>query len=207
MGAVTGTVTIGLDVGQRRDPTALCVVESEQRRCPDRGDSNETHFHVRHLERLALGMPYPLVAERVKAVAHGVTKRIGRRARLYVDATGVGLPVIDVLRAAKVEAEIVAVFLVHSGRRTEERGEVKLGKEWLVSRLQALLQARRVELPATAEALALAAELLTYEVRRSEHDTEQYGAFRLGAHDDLVTALGLAVQEDERPMGNLRFLN
>ena len=39
-------------------------------------------------------------------------------------------------------------------------------------------------------------ELLDYEIRVTEDANDHYGAFRVGAHDDLVTALGLATQED-----------
>jgi hypothetical protein len=39
-------------------------------------------------------------------------------------------------------------------------------------------------------------ELLDYEIRIDDNARERYGAFRVGTHDDLVTALGLAVQED-----------
>jgi hypothetical protein len=45
---------------------------------------------------------------------------------------------------------------------------------------------------------AMKDELLDYEIRISEDANERYGAFKVGAHDDLVTALGLAVQ-DRRP--------
>ena len=36
-----------------------------------------------------------------------------------------------------------------------------------------------------------------YEIRVSEDANDRYGAFRTGTHDDLVTALGLAVQTDQ----------
>jgi hypothetical protein len=75
-----------------------------------------------------------------------------------------------------------------------ERGEVKLGRGWLVSRLQVLLQGDRLHLPTTAEARALAEELLEYEIKVDPDGDARFGAFRVGAHDDLVTALGLAVQ-------------
>lgn len=78
--------------------------------------------------------------------------------------------------------------------------EVSLGKAFLVSRLQALLQTRRLHLPRSPEAEALAQELLDYEIRVDENANDRYGAFRVGTHDDLVTALGLAVQSD-RPAG------
>jgi len=182
-----------VDIGQRRDPTAIAVVEEEERR------DTETHHMVRHLERLPLGSPYPVVAERVAAVVGGVhSATSGESPTLYVDATGVGTPIVDVLRAAGVGdlARLVAVYFTHGDRRKVERGEVKLGKAWLVSRMQALLQSGMLHLPRTAEAEALGRELLDYEIRVTEDANDRYGAFRVGTHDDLVTALGLATQED-----------
>jgi hypothetical protein len=82
-------------------------------------------------------------------------------------------------------------------RRPAKRGERRLGEpgEGLAGlRLQALLQAGRLHLPRIDEAQALAQELLDYEIRVSEDANDRYGAFRVGTHDDLVTALGLAVQ-------------
>lgn len=128
-----------------------------------------------------------------------VARRAGERPTVYVDATGVGIPVVDALRATATGVRIVPVFFTHGDRRTEKRGEIRLGKALLVSRLQALLRTGRVHLPRTREADALAAELLDYEIRVGENAHDRYGAFRVGAHDDLVTALGLAVQDDERP--------
>ena len=188
-----GAVTVGVDVGQRRDPTAIAVVEQEERR------STENHHMVRYLERLPLGSPYPAVAERVAAVVQGVhLVTSGEAPILYVDATGVGTPVVDVLRAASVGdlAQLKAVFFNHGDRRKVERGEVRLGKAWLVARMQTLLQSGLLHLPRNAEAQVLAQELLDYEIRITEDANDRYGAFRVGAHDDLVTALGLATQED-----------
>jgi hypothetical protein len=187
-----GSVTVGVDIGQRRDPTAIAVVEQVRR-------STETHHMARHLERLPLGSPYPVVAERVAVVIQGVhAATSGESPTLYVDATGVGTPIVDVLRAAGVGnlARLVAIYFTHGDRRKVERGEVKLGKAWLVSRMQALLQSGLLHLPRTAEAEALGKELLDYEIRVTEDANDRYGAFRVGAHDDLVTALGLATQED-----------
>src|SRR5919107_1149414 len=187
-----GSVTVGVDIGQRRDPTAIAVVEQEHR-------GSETHHMVRHLQRLPLGSPYPAVAERVAAVVGGVhAATSGEAPTLYVDATGVGTPIVDVLRAASVGdlTQLKAVFFNHGDRRKVERGEVKLGKAWLVSRLQTLLQSGLLHLPRNAEAEALGKELLDYEIRVTEDANDRYGAFRVGSHDDLVTALGLATQED-----------
>jgi hypothetical protein len=188
-----GAVTVGVDIGQKRDPTAIAVVEQEERR------DSETHHIVRHLERLPLGSPYPAVAKRVAEVVRGVhAATSGEAPTLYVDATGVGTPIVDILRAAGVGdlAQLLAVYFTHGDRRKVERGEVKLGKAWLVSRMQALLQSGLLHLPRTAEAEVLGEELLNFEIRIAENANDLYGAFRVGTHDDLVTALGLATQED-----------
>src|SRR5918993_2223447 len=187
-----GVLTVDVDVGQRRDPTAIAVVEQEHR-------NTETHHIARHLERLPLGSPYPAVAERVAAVVGGVhVATSGQAPTLYVDATGVGTPIVDILSAAGVGgmARLKAVYFTHGDRRKVERSEVKLGKAWLVSRMQALLQSGLLHLPRSAEAEALGKELLDYEIRVTEDANDRYGAFRVGAHDDLVTALGLATQDD-----------
>jgi hypothetical protein len=117
---------------------------------------------------------------------------------LFVDATGVGAPVVDLLNASGVRP--VAVYFTHGDRRTVERGQITLGKAWLVSRLQSLLQTGRLHPPKTAEAEVLARELLDYEIRVDQNANDTYGAFKVGSHDDLVTALGLAVPPPPRRM-------
>lgn len=194
------TVSIGVDLGQKHDPTALAVVE-QQRRGSGAGSD---HYLARHLERLPLGTSYPAVVARIAAI--GTQLRTPGRGRpmhwiaaLYVDATGVGQPVIDLLLAAGVR--VTPVYFTHGDRRTVEQGAVTLGKAWLVSRLQALLQTNRLHLPDTEEARALAKELQDYEIHVDQNANDTYGAFKVGTHDDLVTALGLAVQVEARPSG------
>jgi hypothetical protein len=186
-----GALTAGLDLGQRRDPSAIAVVEQEWRaRLGEPG--RDDHYLVRHLERLPLGTSYPAVARRMAAIVTRLTAQTGTIPTVYVDATGLGQPVCDLLRAEGVA--VTACYFTHGDRRTVEGSEVRLGKAYLVSRLQALLQSARLHLPRTTEAEVLARELLDYEIRVSENANDTYGAFRVGSHDDLVTALGLAVQ-------------
>lgn len=74
--------------------------------------------------------------------------------------------------------------------------ELRLGKLHLVSTLQALLQQGRIGLPKTDEARQLAEELMDFELRVSDNANLISGAFRTGAHDDLVVALGLSCLDD-----------
>lgn len=204
------TVNVGVDIGQKRDATAVAVAELEYR---EREVRREDHWLVRHLERLPLGTPYPQVADRLSEIVENVRKQentvyetdaLGGRWRrterpqvsaVYADATGVGQPVVDELRARGLP--VTACYFTHGDRRTVEgHTTVKIGKAWLVSRLQALAQSKRIHLPRTPEALAMERELMDYEIRIGPDANDRYGAFKVGSHDDLVTALGLAVQAE-----------
>lgn len=203
-------VIVGIDVGQKSDPTALAAVER-----PEDG-----RFLCRHLERLPLGTPYPRVADRLRTVYENLNRlaqvrnqeryeralyRSGWRdpdltISVYLDATGVGQPIADLLAEAGVP--VIPCYFTHGDRRAVERDRVSVGKAWLVSRLQALLQTRRLQLPGNhPEAAALRSELLDYEIRIDQNANDRYGAFKTGTHDDLVTAVGLACQEDAGTVG------
>jgi len=220
-----GRVTIGVDIGQQRDPTAIVVTEAIRRELTparwempaDRrmvtgsdvrmvGAKVETVFEVRAMERLALGTPYPGVAERVVEVARNLHDRHRTVAEslyltLVVDVTGVGRPVVDLLADALrgVPCRLVAATFTHGDRLTGKLTdrEVSVGKAFLVSRLQSLFQTDRLKMPAEhPEAEPMLRELMDYEIRVDADANDRYGAFRVGTHDDLVTALGLAVIAD-----------
>jgi len=223
-------VLIGVDVGQKRDPTAICVAELEWRGGNTAG--RDDHYIVRYLDRLPLGTAYPDVADEIVRIRNRIVQDLAKQPQpadarvtvsgagapqgaaslngdrgveirqplppshptitLYVDATGVGQPVVDLLAAKG--AHPLGCYFVHGERRTKFGREVRLGKAWMVSRLQVLAQSGRVHLPRTKEAEATRSELLDYEIRVSDDGHDTYGAFRTGKHDDLVTALGLATQ-------------
>jgi hypothetical protein len=210
-----GSVAIGMDVGQKHDPTAICVAEMDMRvtgRILHRHATGQTqcsaeckpemaaHFTARFLQRLPLGTSYPNVAERLVAIVGGLRARGIDRMELRIDSTGVGAPVVDIMRNAlrSEPCQIVAVTFTHGDRYVRDGALATLGKAFLVSRLQALLQTTRIELPNTAEAKALAEELQVYEIRIDQDANDKYGAFKVGAHDDLVTALGLSVISESR---------
>lgn len=185
---------IGVAVGQKRDPTAICVARSAERR---EGTTVVRHFTVHLLERLPLGRSYPQLADRLTAVVAGTALRSLENPEVYVHATGIGEPVVDFLRER--HQAVTPVYFTHGDRRVVERSHVTIGKAWLVSMLQVLLQTHRLHLPRTAEAGALVEELLAYEIHVDHDANDRYGAFRVGQRDEMVTALGLAVQADPIP--------
>lgn len=149
--------------------------------------SQETHVSWLAQLVLARGRRRCPTVQAPAVGAAGVPLRVG------ADATGVGLPVVDALRAAGVD--VTAAYFTGGRRCIAKPGEraVTIGKEWFVSRLQALLHTGRLLLPRTREAQALATELLDYEIKVGARAHAQFGAFKVGAHDDLVCAGGLAV--------------
>jgi hypothetical protein len=198
---------VGVDVGQKRDPTAVCVLEVEERPESDEpGARTDDYFIARYLSRLPLGTPYPRVADRLAEVLDNLSKQASAEARkevtvnptVYIDATGVGAPLVDLMKDKGVK--VTAVFFNYGDRcvRNEETHGLVVGKAYLVSRLQILLQSARILLPKADEARALAEELETYEIKIDEKANERYGAFSTGTHDDLATSLGLAVIAGQR---------
>jgi hypothetical protein len=208
MGLVTSDLLIGVDIGQRHDPTAICVTEAVED-----DDTGERSYTVRSIRALPLGTKYPDVAAHIVGVVlklHALSPDLDPW--LLMDATGVGLPVVDTVRdaldAVNLSCRLTACFFTHGDHCDWESGsrEAKVGKAFLVSRLQALLQQGRLRLPRTRESEALATELLDYEIRVNENANMIAGAFRTGAHDDLVTAVGLTVITDRgRASGRVAF--
>ena len=83
---------VGVDLGQKQDFTALCVLERAEVMLDVRDlvtweCKRETRFELRYLERMKLRTPYPAVVERIREVA--MDPALGARRSLVVDATGV----------------------------------------------------------------------------------------------------------------------
>ena len=202
------TVCIGLDCGQVRDYSAICVVEYQDMLFrpgdPLCGEPPvyETHYRVLGAERLELGTSYPDVARRVSQIAKRLYDRDSRGDfHCLVDVTGVGKPVSEIISRLIIPAfRMTAVTLTGSSKGDNSifwRHESNVGKAWLVSRLQAILQSGRLHAPRDPLLLALIDELKVFEIRiKPETGHEQTGAFQVGKHDDLCTALCLCCASD-----------
>ena len=90
---------VGLDLGQRQDYSVIAVVERPERILRHFDyvywlqRATEDDLVVRHLERMRLGTPYTEVVRRVVEVLR--YPALAGKWRLVVDATGVGMPVVD----------------------------------------------------------------------------------------------------------------
>jgi hypothetical protein len=187
----------GLDLGQARDFTALAVLE--RRTLPDPQVSSRVvaHYAVRHLERFPLGTAYTAVCARL-AQLFAQPPLAG--SLLAVDQTGAGRPVIDRLRGARIQARVLPVTITAGHQATAaDGGGWLVPKKELVSTLQVLLAARRLQVsPTLAEAPTLVRELLQFQVKVTRAAHETFGTWQEGQHDDLVLAVALAAWYAER---------
>jgi len=194
--------TIGLDLGQASDYSALTVLEKMPQHVMEevvRVDGNRTcrsiesvekptHYHVRHLERYQLGTRYP---EIVSKVASLLQTPVLRGATFVLDATGCGRPVYDMFEAAGLNP--IGVLVTGGDTVTHEGGYWRVPKRDLVGAVQVPLQDKRLKF---AEGLPLAPtliqEMLNFKVKITESAHDTYGAWREGQHDDIIFSVMLA---------------
>lgn len=211
------TFFLGLDLGQAQDHTALAILERREL-LPDQATGERwpvampggghrlsrpmpiapspiLSFSCGHLERLPLGTPYPAVADHVLGLLR--TEPLRGQAELVVDATGVGRPVVDMLHQRGLKP--IAITITGGDTASYDHGW-RVPKRDLVGGVQVLLQTDRLKFSAEIPTVPqLVRELLAFRVKidpLTAHDS--YGAWREGAHDDLVLAVAVATWWGQR---------
>jgi hypothetical protein len=186
---------VGVDLGQTRDPTAIAVVE----RAETEGEFDATvwasrktvELRLRKLERIPLGTSYPEVVSKVVELTR--SRALAGRCHLAVDGTGVGQPVVDLLRDARPGCNILPVKFTGGGAEGHHGGYYTVPKRDLITGLQTLIQTRDLKIAGgMAEGEALFKEMGNMRVRVSTAGWEQFDTWRQNAHDDLVFATALA---------------
>jgi hypothetical protein len=201
---------IGLDLGQKQDYTAVAVVEKEER--SEAGE--KPMLYLNHLERYALGTPYGEQMDSVVALVERIKEKIKDRAKqdwpnqyrprqpeLIVDATGVGVGVVEMLKDRGLRYRAVTITAGFS--EATGGGTYHVPKRNLVSRAVAPFEGRRLKI---ARSMSLVPELVheleNFKVKvnlTTAHDS--YEAWRESDHDDLVLALALACWWAEQQRG------
>ena len=162
---------IGLDLGQKRDPAAIAIVEKKGL------------ILVRHLERMPLGTTYPNIVERIRRIANH--HPLAGRCALAVDGTGLGAPVVDMLRAARIGCEIAAVTITGGEKESKSGNTWNVPRTDLIAGLQLLLEQKQIKIASRLkETEAIVRELMN--INSPSH------------HDDLVFALSLACWRAKR---------
>jgi hypothetical protein len=214
--SVVDGVWVGLDLGQSADYSALSVVERHlggDEVPPDGvalevGQRRPPAYHVRHLQRWQLHTPYPDIVRDVVAMMRHPAVGPPGVASLVVDYTGVGAPLVDLFLRAGLGRQLLACTITAGNDVTlPGPGEVHCPKRDLVSTLAVLLQSGRLKIAkGLPEATTLGQELAGFQVKISAAGRDTYGAWREGAHDDLVLSVALACWAAECDLpGRTRF--
>jgi hypothetical protein len=173
---------VGVDLGQARDFTAVVVNE-----CSERWGKPVQH-RLTFLHRFPLGTSYPEVADGVRRLLAQLPRR-RRRPELVVDATGVGRPVVEMLRAAGL-APVGVTITAGFDELKKARDDWRVPERTLAARMQVALQEGRLKIAAGMRLTPV----LTQELRdfRAKINVgtgaEGFEAWREADHDDLVLA-------------------
>ncbi len=183
--------TVGVDLGQSEDPTAIAIVRASP--VSDAEDPDPL-FQVGSLERLPLNTPYPGVIRHVaRLIANQRLQPNEFAPELVIDFTGVGRPVFDMFEAKGLSPIGVGITAGDTIIKDEKKLIWKVPKIILISGLQAVLHDGRLKIhKALADAPALISELQDFRATVTDSGYWKFGA-REGKHDDLVLALAIAV--------------
>jgi hypothetical protein len=173
---------VGVDLGQARDPTAICIVKKID------GTSRRPLFYCGFLQRVPLGTTYPSIIAHVGRLM----ERLPGPAALAIDMSGVGRPVYDLFVYAGFSPTGITITSGDSVTR-ESSNILRIPKLTLISRTSALLHSAQLKIQKNlADAPTLIRELGGMRANFTEHGHLQVSA-RCGKHDDLCLALAIAL--------------
>lgn len=188
---------LAVDLGKKKDATAIAVIEKVERQMIGRDwitygsrmSDRATQFRIRHLERKRLGTSYTSVVERVSELAAKLMTMA--ETVVVVDATGVGEPVVDMLRALGLSCEITAVTITGSDKERRVPGGYTVPKQRLMTALQVAFEQHTLQVAqGLTEWPRLMRELMEMRATISSAGHVRYGA-RQPEHDDLALAVAL----------------
>lgn len=188
---------MGVDLGQAHDYSAVSILEQELKLYepkpgwrPINPEVIDNTYLVRYLERFKLGTPYPMIVERIARLMEQPQMKI--EGKLIVDATGVGAPVVDMMKLRKLHP--VCIKITGGFEVTQTKDGYHVPKAELVSALAVLFHSKRIKVAAKlSEAKSLKKEVLAfgYKINRETGHTT-YGADAETEYDDIVLSVSLA---------------
>lgn len=178
---------IGLDLGQRRDFSTIAVIQRQEHMAAWSPNPSCSLF-VRHLERMELGLSYTKIADRVGEIMQNPT--MAGQTRLVVDVTGVGNPVMDLLRHAGI-GRTTAVTITNGEQAHGGNDRWSVPKKDLLMGLEILLEANQ---------LIISSHLNDADKLVKELETTRLASKSEPEHNDFPLALALACWRAKRPV-------
>lgn len=195
------SIYVGLDPGKKQDYSALIFLEPFYPLDPEENHERFT-YHLSRIERLPLETPYPKIARLLrKAYKQLISSPNWDYVYIVIDEGGVGTAVADQIVELIPNADIYRVTLTGGIRpKWIDARNVSLPKPQMASTLIALFEGRRIWVASEdkKQLEELKDELYTYERKITQIGHDIYGAMKIGAHDDIASAIGIAawVAED-----------
>ena len=206
--------TISVDIADQHDYTALAFLHSYEEHKPGVDAFHDARpkrrprrtFELQHLERWRhIGYPEQVrrIGERYEEIRRhvAVLGLASARTELVIDATGVGRPVLDLLRDAGLRPQ--GVVITSGSEKTRQKGGIiGVPKAMLATTLQVVLQSGRLRLSDDLPlADVLEQELAGFRVAFTPSGNLRFGndvgEWRTSAHDDLVLAVAIGVWKVE----------
>ena len=176
-------VYISIDLGQVNDYTAYTIIERKNK-----------EYHLRHIERSELGTPYPRIIERIKNITASAELAEFRLKTIILDITGVGRPVWDLVKQAKIKANLKGITITGGNTVTRDGNISSVPKRDLISALQIVFQNKQLKIPPQLlEAETFVNELINFRVKINVNGHDTYEPWREGTHDDIVLSAAMGV--------------
>jgi len=177
----------GLDLGQANDYSAFSIAEKQVAR--EKGKI-WSKLSISHLERYPIGTSYFDIAELI--AGYFEDPRLKLRGKLMVDQTGVGKPVMDILR--KFGMHPIGITITGGYDVNEDgHGGFNVPKRDLVSALVSMYYGNLISIMRTLEAVKeFNNELQHFSVKQNKktgHET--FEPDEANVHDDLVISVAL----------------
>ncbi len=204
---------VSADIGKMRDWSAisvttrsvgwvLCMERAEFEQIPGERDRKRFLQHgITHLERPALGTPYPEVVRRL-CVLMDELPVMPELPELVIDATGVGMPIVDMCRGSGLRPVAMTItggtnVVTHSSR------QISVPKRDLAENVKALIQDGRLKVANDLDLAAVARqELAAFGHKIAEDGHETFDG--VGEHDDIVMSIAMGVWRSEHKPAPIR---
>jgi hypothetical protein len=202
--------TIGVDLGQSIDPTAICAIE-HIRGVLDPGSELDRHcgltthlqkpaekLFVRYLKRLPLGTDYNDVVQAVIEIM-ARPPLTPANSTLVIDESGPGRAVGDIFVKQGLRPKRVTITAGSEATGGHSLDRYYVAKSLLISKVDAMFTTGELQVAeALREGPALRDELQDFRRKLSDAGRATYAA-RTGAHDDIILCIAVAVWWTTRP--------